>query len=686
MERGRDIRWGWLAVTLAALALCVQLIINVAAVDPVARSVISFAAVAVSSAIACVIGVIVRHGITGRDRRTWFFLIVTTLSALCAWLYEGFVAAAQGELTRSPTPEDVFFLVAIGALFLVAVEIANPARSRKMRLAGNALDFLAIMGGVFVVGYILVLRPLGIVIPTVSVSRGVLMAIYFTAPVALAVFPVVFREDPWPRWMGLVALGIAFHAAYGVHALIVVGRREYFIGSPGVHLAQAWVIAGNIAFVLAGMLRLRLAHNAEPRPSAELPSWPGIVMLVLAIPGVPLAVYYMVDRADQFSRVVIGLSLSAIVAILMVRSVMIAFSGVEIETVKHEVGQYRALVESSPIPVIVVDVGGRIVYANLAAANTLGASSAYDLIGMRHEELLVPGPEGIEARSDITAMLSRFVRSGDVAVVPPRHQRLRRLDGRLIDIERSAAPIRYAGAPAALIQGAVITERLEAEARSAEYRDQLKALAAQLVATEERERHRLAQALHDQVSQQLVVAIMRLQAYGHDAGDPEGDFAIALQMLDEALAETRELTTELAPQMLYELGTAEALRWLCASMTKSFGLSCEVEGELDDDGLDDAVRALLFRSVRELAINAVKHAQARSLVMSLAGTTAEVRITVGDDGRGFDVGATRRAGSFGLMSIEESLAAQGGRLEIESAPGSGTRATVVLPRSVGSVL
>jgi signal transduction histidine kinase len=256
--------------------------------------------------------------------------------------------------------------------------------------------------------------------------------------------------------------------------------------------------------------------------------------------------------------------------------------------------------------------------------------------------------------------------------------RVRTLRGNWVDVERTASSLSYAGKPAALIQGIVVTERVQAEAEAAEYHRRLELLARELVATEERERRQLAHALHDHVGQQLAVARMRLQAVEQENGFAGQDFEIAMEMLQGAIAQTRSLTTELAPAILYELGVNEALRWLCGEIHRVHGLDCSVRGFMHDQQLDDEQRGLLFRSVRELLMNVVKHASATRAVLEVAEAPELVSVTVVDDGTGFDP-AQIAPSSFGLMSIEQSLASIGGSLSIDSTRDTGTKATLTIP-------
>jgi len=215
--------------------------------------------------------------------------------------------------------------------------------------------------------------------------------------------------------------------------------------------------------------------------------------------------------------------------------------------------------------------------------------------------------------------------------------------------------------------------------------ERLRALASDLTLTEQRERRKLASDLHDYLAQLLVVGRMKLRRAAASMTDPSG--SQLLQELDhifqDSLQYTRTLIADLAPPALQEFGLTHALQWLSEHM-RAHGLTVQMQIEADSVDLPDDQAILLFQSVRELLFNVVKHAQVKTArVIWSMHSNAELRITVADDGKGFDreAGTARDPGSgrFGLFSIGERMQAMGGRLEVESASGRGTRATMILP-------
>ncbi len=214
--------------------------------------------------------------------------------------------------------------------------------------------------------------------------------------------------------------------------------------------------------------------------------------------------------------------------------------------------------------------------------------------------------------------------------------------------------------------------------------ERLRALASDLTLTEQRERRKLAGDLHDYLAQLLVAGRMKLrQAVARIAKDPGTPLLAELdQIFDESLRYTRTLIADLAPPSLQEFGLSHAFQWLSEHM-RAPGLTVDVQLGSDRINLPDDQAILVFQSVRELLLNIVKHAETNRASVAVATTPTELHITVTDGGQGFDhetVAAPEpRSSRFGLFSIDERMRAMGGRFEINSTPGHGTRASMILP-------
>ncbi|HKY33831.1 MAG TPA: response regulator [Candidatus Polarisedimenticolia bacterium] len=217
---------------------------------------------------------------------------------------------------------------------------------------------------------------------------------------------------------------------------------------------------------------------------------------------------------------------------------------------------------------------------------------------------------------------------------------------------------------------------------------QLRALAVELTQAEQRERRRLAQLLHDHLQQLLVAAQLRMShlravksgAEVHRFVDQVDD------LLRQSIQASRDLTVHLSPPILYEGGLAAALEWLARKIQEQHGLWVRVSAEVPRNAVAQDTRLFLFHAVRELLFNVIKHAGTDRAEVRATMEGAMVRVSVLDEGSGMaeEQGAPALPSDrFGLFSIRERVELLGGRLEITSERGVGSRVTLTVPSGVG---
>jgi signal transduction histidine kinase len=229
-----------------------------------------------------------------------------------------------------------------------------------------------------------------------------------------------------------------------------------------------------------------------------------------------------------------------------------------------------------------------------------------------------------------------------------------------------------------------ISEHGRARKKIELHQRQLRQLALELSLAEERERKEIAEDLHDHIGQALAFIKMSVAAF---RGDPAFvDFRDKtdeiLALLDQTIRYTRDLTLEISPPALYELGLEAALDGLAERFRAQHGLSVVLEVPPETKGLDEEVVVLLYRWVQELLTNVVKHAGAGRSWVRIRLENQCVRVEVEDDGRGFDPEALKSAGvndSFGLFNIREKVKYLGGEMDVKSSPGAGTTVVLVFP-------
>ena len=344
---------------------------------------------------------------------------------------------------------------------------------------------------------------------------------------------------------------------------------------------------------------------------------------------------------------------------------------------RAEVGFRNVLLHAAEA-VLMADATGRVVFANHAAAVLFG----YDLAELTALSVDTLVPEaGREAHAGHRAEYAAAPQPREMG----RNRDLvaRRKDGTTVAVEVILSTVPSETGPLVAAFVSDITERRLAEHAIREYQQRLQAMAFDAARTEERERRRIAVDLHDRIGQSLALAQIKLTSV-RDAltGAPRAAVDEAVRLLEQSDADTRTLTFELSPPVLYDLGLKAALAWLAEDVEKRHGIHIDV---VDDDApkpLDETSRALVFRAVRELVMNVTKHAKTAAARISLRRVNDHVDIAVEDSGVGFDTAAksvSSATGGFGLISVREQIERLGGTMAIDSAPKHGTRINVCVP-------
>ncbi|MHC4165803.1 MAG: PAS domain S-box protein [Planctomycetota bacterium] len=236
-----------------------------------------------------------------------------------------------------------------------------------------------------------------------------------------------------------------------------------------------------------------------------------------------------------------------------------------------------------------------------------------------------------------------------------------------------------------------VTESKKAEERILADQTALRSLSSELQLAEERERRRLARDLHDSIGQILAMSkreVVRLQKTS--LPETAASLKHVANQLDKAVEESRTLSFELSPSVLYDLGFEVALEDLADRFSIVGGVNFGFRSTGEREPLGEAMEVLLYRSVRELLINVVKHANATTAEISLEKIENKLYITVTDNGDGFDVSVlespSKRPKGFGVLSIRERLKHIGGQFEVKSGAGEGTKVTLIVPTDVEEIM
>ncbi len=230
-----------------------------------------------------------------------------------------------------------------------------------------------------------------------------------------------------------------------------------------------------------------------------------------------------------------------------------------------------------------------------------------------------------------------------------------------------------------------ITEIRRAEETILADQEQLRSLTTELILTEERERRDIATALHESLGPLLSFSKREL---GILQKSVPGQFTEILEgvrdSISQAIEQTRSLTFDLSPPTLYTFGLEHAIEELAEWFTEKQKLKCVFKSGTPIKPLPGDIKVLLYRSVRELLVNIVKHAHAKSAEVNLAMVADNIiKIVVEDDGAGFDMKdidpRIGKSTGYGLYSIYQRVAQAGGRFDIQSLKGKGTKVVLLMP-------
>jgi PAS domain S-box-containing protein len=348
--------------------------------------------------------------------------------------------------------------------------------------------------------------------------------------------------------------------------------------------------------------------------------------------------------------------------------------------------RFRTIFEGAPIGIGLLDLQGRFLEGNPVLASMLG----YNL-----DELRQLDPEALSSPEEVLvgqALFEQVIRGKRDFF--ERESRCRRKDGNFIWVWLHISPIRAASGEIlfALVMFKDITQEKQVQAEISAYQERLRSLASELVITEERERRRLATDLHDHIGQILALAQIKLGALLQESASDDAPAAVGeiREYIGQAIRYTRSLTFELGLPVLYDLGLEAAVEWLAELFQEQHSLKISVSRDDLPKPLSEATSLLVFRVLRELLSNVVKHAQAGRVDISVTRQDEFLNIEVTDNGIGFEAAKFTakwgRSAGYGLFSIRERLNHLGGFLEVTSKPGQGTTATIMVPLEQNSML
>ena len=223
------------------------------------------------------------------------------------------------------------------------------------------------------------------------------------------------------------------------------------------------------------------------------------------------------------------------------------------------------------------------------------------------------------------------------------------------------------------------------------YKNKLSSLTSELLIVEEGERYKLSTVLHDQIGQMLAMSRIKISEI-RGLGLPEKieeDLCYVNQLLKDSIKDVRSMIFDLSPPILYELGLIPTIEWMVDEFQNRHHIQIYFNSEGDIEVCDATIKVFLYRAVRELLVNIIKHAEAKSVEITMMHGSGCIRVAITDDGIGFDASSMKLASNpskhFGLFSLKDRFENLGGNFSIQSRHNRGTRIELKAPDKVPEV-
>ncbi|MBU3011524.1 PAS domain S-box protein [Polaribacter vadi] len=233
-----------------------------------------------------------------------------------------------------------------------------------------------------------------------------------------------------------------------------------------------------------------------------------------------------------------------------------------------------------------------------------------------------------------------------------------------------------------------VTEKVLAKQKIEKYQESLQELTTEITLVEEKQKKEIATNIHDHLSQSLVISNMKIKELRKvpDLKIIDNDLEFVYDHINDALVNSRKITSELSPPVLYQLGIIEALYWLLENIESKHKIKYKVDDTIEEIELDDVQSILLYRCIQELFNNIIKYAQATLISVDFNKTNLGVNIIIKDNGKGFNTenlngfySKDEKGSGFGLFSVKERIKNIKGEFKIESKIGEGTTVTIFIP-------
>ncbi len=353
------------------------------------------------------------------------------------------------------------------------------------------------------------------------------------------------------------------------------------------------------------------------------------------------------------------------------------------EKIKESEERYRQLVELSPNTVGIIKEE-KIVFINAAGAELFGAENQNQIVGKYLYDFIYP--ENYKIISDGIKNLAPNEKT------PIMELKAKKIDGTLIYIEAAAMPFNYKGENVVQLICSNITERKRVEEERERLftkitiaQDRLKILSRKLIEAQESERRLIARELHDEIGQTLTAIKINLQSVNKITRSVKlkSHLVDSVELVEHSLQLVRNLSLDLRPSMLDDLGLLPTLGWYLNKQSQRSGIDIKMKSISLDNMLSPEVEVTCYRVVQEAINNVIRHSDAKKVKVDLKIIDHQLKLQIHDDGKGFDVMEVRKralnGNSIGVLGMQERVELARGELSIYSSPENGTNVIACFP-------